>query len=136
MTRRRLLHALAAMALVVACADNQKPIEPVWGKQACAHCSMILSDRRFGAQTVTSAGDRLFFDDPGCMAVFFEERGVAPVHAWVREAGSDRWLDARAATYVAGAPSPMGFGYEARAGDGVGWDAMRARVIEKAKQLP
>jgi copper chaperone NosL len=137
MTRRRALQALAAFSLVAACAnDGRTAVEPVWGKQACAHCAMVLSDRRFGAQVVTREGDRLFFDDPGCMVLFLRDRGVAPARAWVRDAESGRWLDAEAARYVAGAPSPMDFGFEARAADGVAWDSMRTHVIEKAKREP
>jgi copper chaperone NosL len=136
-TRRRALQALAVLALVAACSnDGDTAVEPVWGKQACAHCAMVLSDRRFGAQLVAAGGDRFFFDDPGCMVLFLQDRGLVPARAWVRDAESGRWLDVHAARYVAGAPSPMDFGFEARAGDGIAWDAMRTHVIEKAKREP
>jgi copper chaperone NosL len=136
-TRRRALQALAVFTLLAACAsDGDKAVEPVWGKQACAHCAMVLSDRRFGAQIVAPGGDRFFFDDPGCMVLFLRDRGAAPERAWVRDAESGRWLDARAARYLAGAPSPMDFGFEAHAGDGVAWDSMRTHVIEKARREP
>jgi copper chaperone NosL len=136
MTRRRILQSLAALALLGACSEGDTAVEPVWGKQACAHCAMVLSDRRFGAQFVAEQGDRFFFDDPGCMVLFLEDRGVPHPRAWVRDAESGRWLDAQAARYAAGAPSPMDFGFEAHASDGVAWDAMRTHVIEKARREP
>jgi copper chaperone NosL len=127
------LRALAAGALLVACATNDAATEPVWGKQPCAHCSMLLSDRRFGAQLVSEGGDRRFFDDVGCMVVYVDERGIAPSHAWVRDAETGRWLDARVARYATGASSPMGFGFEAHAATGVDWEDMRASVLAQKR---
>ena len=133
MNRRTALLVLPAIAVFWGCAAADKPAEPVWGRQACAHCAMLLSDRRFGAQLVDAQGERQFFDDPGCMVLFIEERGIQPTRAWVRDAATERWLDARAARYAASAPSPMDFGFEARAADGVEWDALRARVLQNEK---
>jgi hypothetical protein len=133
MKRREVLLLLAAVSLAGACARDDAAAEPAWGKEPCAHCAMVLSDRRFGGQIVTSGGERLFFDDPGCMVLYLDERSVAPAHAWVREATTGQWLDARAARFVGGARSPMDFGFEARSSGGVGWDAMRASVAEKAR---
>jgi hypothetical protein len=92
---------------------------------------MILSDRRFGAQLVTEDGDRLFFDDVGCMVQAMSERKLAVKTAWVHDAESGRWVDAHDARY-AGAPSPMDYGFEARAAGDVSWDDLRARVLAKA----
>ncbi len=135
MNRRAVLQLLAVLTLT-ACAEENGPVEPVWGKQACAHCAMILSDRRFGAQLVTDSGDRLFFDDVGCMVLAIDERGLGTPRAWVHDAEAGRWLEARSTRYVAGAPSPMDFGFEARASDGVAWDEMRASVKAKSRRAP
>lgn len=135
MNRRALLQGVLACALA-ACAKSDGPVEPVWGKQACAHCAMILSDRRFGAQLVTPAGDRLFFDDVGCMVLAIDERGLDAARAWVHDAQTGQWLDARSARYVAGAPSPMKLGFEGRAEGGVGWGELHARVTAKAGREP
>jgi hypothetical protein len=130
-TRRSLSRALVAGAVLAACATADGPVEPVWGKQACAHCAMVLSDRRFGAQLVSSDSDRFFFDDPGCMVAFLEERGLGNAHAWVHDAG--RWVDARAARYTSGAVTPMDFGYEPKSAGELTWSEMRTRVLAKEK---
>lgn len=133
MTRRTALTTLAWCAALAACDRNEGPVEPAWGKEPCAHCSMLLSDRRFGAQLLTGEGERKFFDDLGCLVVFLDERRVRDARAWTRDAGGDGWLDVQAARYAAGAPTPMDFGYEARAGAGLTWEAVRARVLEKVR---
>jgi len=133
---RRTFLALAAFGAVAACTSSDAVVEPVWGKEPCAHCAMVLSDKRFGAQLVTSDGDRFTFDDVGCMVLFFEERNVVAKRAWVRDGEAGRWVDAAHARYVAGAKSPMDFGYEARAatdGSGVACSDMRQTVLAKRR---
>jgi hypothetical protein len=93
---------------------------------------MILSDKRFGAELTTNGGERAYFDDVGCMVVFVDERHIQFSHAWVHDAQTGRWLDARSARY-APASSPMDYGFEARADSGVTWDEMRARVLAKPR---
>jgi hypothetical protein len=86
------------------------PVEVVWDKAACAHCSMHLGEPAFAAQLTTTAGQTLFFDDPGCL---FEHVAAArpDVHAtWFRHLREERWLPAAAAGFVAVDHSPMGFG--------------------------
>jgi hypothetical protein len=133
MTRRSALAAIAACIVAAACEHVDGAVEPVWGKQPCAHCSMVLSDRSFGAQLVTVGGERWFFDDAGCLVMFLEERHVEGARSWVRDAGGGGWIDVQTARFVAGAPSPMDYGFEARAGDGITWDAMRGQVLRKAR---
>ncbi len=100
----------AALVLATSCENTSKPQEPIWGKQACAHCAMILSDPRFGAQLTTEVGDRLFFDDPGCMAAHLHDRPLAVRAMWVH-LGS-RWIDAKTARFRTGVQSPMDYGFE------------------------
>lgn len=135
MKRRALLLGLAACAFF-GCKGGDGPIEPVWGKEPCAHCAMILSDRRFGAQLLTANGERLFFDDVGCMVLAIDARGLGASRAWVHDAQAGAWLEARGARYVDGAPSPMDFGFEARATGGITWDELHARVTAKARREP
>jgi copper chaperone NosL len=120
------------LAALAACAGGDKPAEPVWGKAPCAHCGMIVGDRRFAAQLVTEDGERLFFDDVGCMLdAEAEGRVRAPVrHRWVRVAeGEGGWIPAESARYRGGFRTPMDSGFGAvavaEAGD-LDWAAMRA----------
>ncbi len=129
-TRRSILLAALGAALV-ACTKTDAPVEPVWGKQACAHCMMVLSDRRFGAQLVTRDGDRFYFDDVGCMVLFARERGLESAHAWVHDAESGKWVPAQEARYAPGASTPMDFGFESRAAGDVPYTAMREQVLAK-----
>jgi hypothetical protein len=124
--------AMAAVAIAAGCARSEGASEPFWGKQPCDHCGMVLSDRRFGAQSITTAGERLFFDDVGCMVLFAEEHG-APRRSWVHDANTGAWLDVRAARYRPALGSPMDFGFDATADEGIAWSEMRVRVLAKSR---
>ena len=61
----------------------------------------------------------------------------------MRDAEGARWIDAKSATYVHGARTPMDFGFEARSGAAtsspsgdraIGWDEMRATVVARARR--
>jgi copper chaperone NosL len=121
------------MLLAVACAGGERPAEPAWGKEPCAHCAMILSDRRFAAQSVDASGERRFFDDVGCMVLYGEEHGP-PRRAWVRHADTGAWLEATAARYAAAAGAPMDFGFDANSDHGVSWSEMRGAVLAKERR--
>lgn len=94
----------------VACADPRIAEDPVWGKQPCAHCKMLVSDPKYAAQLTTKRGDRLYFDDPGCLVREQARLGAVVEALWVRTA-KGVWVDARAARYRDGANSPMNFGF-------------------------
>ncbi|MCL2725181.1 MAG: nitrous oxide reductase accessory protein NosL [Polyangiaceae bacterium] len=129
MTRRSALMALCAAVLVM-CTNTREPVDPVWGREPCAHCKMLVGDRRFAAQAVND-GDRFFFDDIGCMVLWLDEHGHKPGATWVHDANANRWLDAKTARYEDGKKTPMDFGFEAHSEGGVGWDEMRTQVIAK-----
>jgi copper chaperone NosL len=130
---KRRIFILLALACA-ACAEAVEPVDPVWGKQPCASCGMVVGDRRHAAQLLPASGARVYFDDPGCLVTYLAERKIAPQGVWVREAGGERWLDARTARYVKGARTPMDFGFEARADEGVSFDAFSAEVREKRER--
>lgn len=128
----------AAVALgLAACERLDAATDPVWGKEPCAHCAMLVGDRRHAAQIVTES-QRRYFDDIGCYVLWAEERPGAARRAWVRDASGAQWIDAKSATYVHGARTPMDFGFEARAAAAgeraVKWDEMRAAVVARARQ--
>lgn len=100
---------LAAFASV-ACANTKVAEDPVWGKQPCAHCKMIVGEPRHAGQLTTKTGDRLFFDDPGCLVLAQHKRAKEVDMLWVRD-DAGKWIDARAARYRTGAKTPMNFGY-------------------------
>jgi hypothetical protein len=106
----KLVALLLVSLIVVACDDATRAADPVWGKEACQSCAMLLSDPRFAAQLATEDGARVLFDDPGCMATWIAEGRGKVRRAWVRTAAGT-WVDARTARYARGQPSPMGFGF-------------------------
>lgn len=130
MKRRSLLLGVAGL-VVLACTKTDEPTDPVWGKEPCAHCRMLVGDKRYAGQVVTN-GDRKFFDDVGCMVTWLADAKAERV--WVRDALANRWLEAKSARYVEGAKTPMDFGFEARAEGGIGWDEMREAIARKGRR--
>lgn len=95
---------------LLACSGALRPEEPVWNKQPCDHCKMLLSDQRYAASLVDARGVRLFFDDIGCMAAFEADHPQLKAH-WVKDEQSGAWLDPSTAFFRDGAKTPMDYGY-------------------------
>ena len=133
--------ALAVIALVVSVLsggrtvpDGPQPV--VWNQQACAHCRMAVGEPAYAAQLITTAGDVLFFDDPGCLMTYVEQHHPAIHRIWFHDRAADRWLSAAAVGFVPGATTPMGFGLAAtdRTTPGaLSLDQARARVAGAAE---
>jgi copper chaperone NosL len=128
----KLLLLALTCVLVLACQDASSPVDPVWGKQACANCSMLVSDRRYAAELVTDDGTRLFFDDPGCMATWLKEGRGRARKMWVRSEGGS-WIDARTARFASNQASPMGFDFLPSAGGDAAWTDVEAAVRGQRK---
>ena len=110
--------ALALTALVVsvlargrALPDQPQPV--AWNRQSCAHCRMLVGEPAHAAQLITGGGDVLFFDDPGCLLTYLDERAPAVHRMWFHDRASERWLGPADVGFVAGATTPMGFGLAA-----------------------
>ena len=112
------LHApfFALGFVLFGCQAADEPVDPVWGKQACGSCSMLVSEPPHAAELVTADGTRVFFDDVGCMAAYLVERDAKPRKLWVRSADA-KWIDARTAKFRSGQKTPMDYGF-AVASDG------------------
>lgn len=128
MRRRQVIQAALGLALGAACKGASGPTDPVWGKEPCAHCAMLVGDRRYAAQALDD-GDHFYFDDIGCMVLWLEGRGRA--RSWVRGGGGTTWVEAATARYAAGAGTPMDFGFEPREGGETPWSEVRAAVLRK-----
>lgn len=142
--------ALAPLAaLLSACGksgDWPEGMVPIkWDRDACARCSMIISDRRFAVEIVGSPKNSAFkFDDIGCAVLWLRDKAAQypwlaePATAlWVSDlhAKEPRWLDARKAWYVT-KTSPMAYNFgavprpEAGASD---FQTMSQHVLAKGK---
>lgn len=128
MTARAWASVLAFSVCLAACDDGSQPREPIWNKQACDHCHMLLSDQRYAAQLVTHTGERLYFDDIGCLAAFMQRSSERERAAWVRSGAA--WLPARTSHFSAGAETPMGYGFSADARGPLDFAAVLQRVSE------
>lgn len=130
MRRFRSIFVAAALG---ACDSPDLAKDPVWGKQPCGSCAMLVSEPAHAAQLVTTDGARHYFDDVGCMASWVAERRGGAAKLWVRDA-SGAWLDARTSRYRKGAKTPMNFGY-AHAPDGAAtWADIEAAATERARR--
>lgn len=127
--------ALALVLALVACDSTPRPEEPIWGKQACAHCAMLVSERAPSAQALLADGHRKFFDDVGCMVAWQEREARAVKAQWVRGPNGEGWVDPSTAKFSSGNPTPMDFGFVAAA-EGVDFDAVREAVRTKARRQP
>ena len=119
------------LALGIACQSaSDAPKDPVWGKQACSSCAMLVSDPHFAAQLLTPAGDHLYFDDVGCMASFLARRKNSANRAWVRDPGGN-WVTTELAHFSKGAKKPMDYGFEFSEAGELSWAAVQAAVAER-----
>jgi len=123
--------ASTLFVLGMACQSSADvPTDPVWGKQACSSCAMLVSGPRFAAQILTAQGDHLYFDDVGCMATFLARHKDAPSHAWVRDAKGN-WVTADRARFSKGARTPMDYGFEFSETGPLSWTAVEEAARER-----
>lgn len=128
-TRRLLLLGL----VLAACENGLAPVEPIWGKQACDSCRMLLSDPSYAAEIVDPRGRRHFFDDIGCMDAYLAEHAERPRALWVRS--GSRWVDAESARYASGAASPMAYGFVADERGNLDFAGVRRGAAAHRKEL-
>jgi nitrous oxide reductase accessory protein NosL len=114
--RKPLGLALVALLLAAACSEpTSGPVRVVWGRHACDHCGMLISEPRFAAQVRLGPREVARFDDFGCAALWLDAHGGAAAarEFWAMDAEGDEWLDARRAFYRAGQRTPMAYGLAA-----------------------
>lgn len=113
----RLATGVVAAVLLAGCGkpDLSQPPTVRLGEEACAFCRMIVSDQRFAAAIVDESGEALKFDDIGCLVQYADEHARKGAVSWVYGFDDQRWLDARAATFVYSSRivSPMNHGLAA-----------------------
>jgi nitrous oxide reductase accessory protein NosL len=139
MTPARRIAALAwlgAALVLAACGDpGHGPARIAFDRDACEHCGMVITDRRFAAQLRIGRTPHRF-DDVGCALDWLDERPEPsePTEFWVMDQETREWIDARSASFRAGQRTPMGYGFGASAAthaDRVDLEAVRAAVRER-----
>ena len=117
----------ALLLLILGCQKVDQPEDPVWGKQSCGSCAMLVSDRQFAGQAISAQGERLFFDDPGCLATYVSTHAGVK-HAWLLNPRG-QWVDASSARFEAGAKSPMDYGFRFAEGGKLDFAAVKAAAV-------
>lgn len=128
----RLALALLLGAAASCDGDRDRAVDPVWGKQPCAQCAMLVEDRLSAAQLATKSGERLHFDDVGCMVLFEREHPGKTARAWVRTPTGDGWTTTEQARFRGGAKTPMDYGF-VPATDGITFSEVSERVVAKVR---
>jgi hypothetical protein len=91
---------------------------------------MLLTEPRFGAELTTEAGERYFFDDPGCMAAFVHDRSPRVRGMWVHFGSS--WIDAKAVHYER-ASTPMDYGFAPSKNGTATWADVESAVAKRGE---
>jgi nitrous oxide reductase accessory protein NosL len=140
--------AMAGCGKEVSWPEGMQPI--LWERDTCVVCNMAISARRFAGEMRGGPKNTVFkFDDPGCIALWLNDKtGQFPwirepaTRIWVADVGSRndevRWLEARAARYVAKF-SPMGYNFGAVADPQAGsvdFPTMCEHVVAKVRKPP
>ena len=123
---------IALVLLSSACDDPTHAVEPVWDKQPCTHCHMLISDPRYAAQLVTQRNERLHFDDPGCLAAYMQAHSAEVARAWVHVEGE--WVRIEDARFSRSDSSPMGYGLLADRGGLVNFSAVMRAATARSHQ--
>ncbi len=147
LSRREMLAATGALALLVACGGGEpapagpKPI--AIGIDECAWCRMLIDEERLAAQFVSADGRASSFGEVGCLVAWMTAHSDATGMPFVRTADAGDWRPAAAARYATGAErTPMQFDVTAYAAsppaaDGVlveTWDQLRRKGAPHARQ--
>lgn len=122
---------LLMLFLATACLEpaELKPQDPIWGREGCARCRMVLSEKRYAVQRILSSGEIHFYDDLNCALQHKhdDDKGTLYVHPH----GADKWVRAEEVRYQSGQRTPMNSGYGAVMEGG---DTSFSELLEKFKE--
>ena len=93
---------------------ERQPVEIVLNHYQDTQCGMLLEQVRDTAQAVAPDGRTWFFDDVGCLALWYGENPRRDeMVLWVRTRDTERWVEGRAAWYSRTAETVMHYGVAA-----------------------
>jgi copper chaperone NosL len=80
-----------------------------------SYCKMLITTERNSMQVVAPDGKTWFFDDPGCMVLWLEDKPFkAHAKIWVNTIDTNRWIDAKKVWYGVIDQTQMHYGFGAR----------------------
>lgn len=116
MKRRIIIAAPIVLAYLVAVvvffpSERRGLVPIVYGRDACAHCRMVISQPGFAGEIRDVSGQISKFDDVGCMLISIAGAGRETPEAWVEDFDAKTFVPLLKATLVRGAlDTPMGHG--------------------------
>lgn len=76
-----------------------------------SQCGMTITSTKHSAQAVAKDGRTWFFDDVGCMTLWFENiKSKDDIKLWVFSNDTNKYIDARTAWYKRTDKTPMNYG--------------------------
>jgi len=110
-----------------------KPVAFQPSRTTCPECHMALKGFQDSAELIEGKKVKVF-DDPGCMVLWMQKRGIDPKKAkiFVYTRDSKRWIPAQRAFFSQTDATPMGYGfgaYEKREKGRIDFETMRLRVL-------
>ena len=104
-------------------------------KVQCPQCNMFLVEKEHTAQAITPDNKTHFFDDPGCLVLWIEDKhktSEQEIVKWVYALDSKKWINAHTAFYSFNDKTPMNYGfgaYEKMIKDYINYDEMKLRML-------
>ena len=100
----------------------------------CPECHMFLVGKLYTAQAITKDGKTHFFDDPGCLVLWLEERKIDPkdIIIWFYTTDTKKWKKYDEVFFSVKDKTPMlyGFGaYEKNKKGFISFKEMRVRML-------
>lgn len=131
---KKLLLMTFAFILFASCVNSNslKPQDPIWGKQSCSHCGMILSEKRYASQRVISAGKSYYYDDINCALKHNLSDEEKKSTIFVRPFDGVEWVDAASVNYDEGLMTPMNSGFgPVKQGGKINFNDVQSRILKK-----
>ena len=96
-------------------------------------CAMLIKTNENAAEIVAPDGRTWFFDDPGCMVLWIENKPFRDqAKLWAHSIDTKQWIDARAAYYGVTDKTEMRYGFGAREHENnatIDFDEMHMRML-------
>lgn len=98
-----------------------------------SYCKMLITTERNSMQVVSPDGNTWFFDDPGCMVLWIEDKPFKEdAKIWVHTIDTQKWVDAKKAWYGVVDKTEMHYGFGARENHvegSIDFNEMRLRML-------
>lgn len=96
-------------------------------------CGMTITSTKHSAQAVSKDGRTWFFDDIGCMTLWYENvKNKNDIKFWVFSNDTNKYIDAKTAWYKRTDSTPMGYGlgaYENKQDKFIDFETMLLKML-------